>query len=288
MENFDKKIESKLSSHHYDESPNDASTKRMFDMLDKVLPQETKVVPLQVVKPAKSVSSFFLKVAASIAILLIAGYGFYAFNEVEVSVGNTAQQEVVLPDGSIVTMNSGSQIQYNKLLWKLKRELSLEGEAFFEVEKGEKFVVNSTLGRTQVLGTSFNIYARGKKYEVKCSTGKVLVSSNRTHEEVILLPGEGVVLKEEILRPFEYNKEENEDWRQGEFYFDQTFFDIVIAELERQYGVTVSYPDSYKKERYTGYFNNKDLAQALKLICEPIGLEAKQKGKLIELIPLEE
>jgi len=288
MENFDKKIENKLSSHQYEESPSDASTKRMFDLLDEVLPQETKVIPLQVVKPAKLVSSFFLKVAASIAILLTTGYAFYAFNEVEISVGNTAQKEVVLPDGSIVTMNSGSQIQYNKLLWKLKRELSLEGEAFFEVEKGEKFVVNSTLGRTQVLGTSFNIYARGKKYEVKCSTGKVLVSSNRTNEEVILLPGEGVVLKEEVLRSFEYDKEENEDWRQGEFYYDQTFFEIVIAELERQYGVTVSYPDSYKKERYTGYFNNKDLAMALKMVSEAMGLEAKQKGKDIELIPLEE
>ena len=68
------------------------------------------------------------------------------------------------------------------------RKVSLEGEAFFEVNPGKKFEVVSKFGKTIVLGTSFNIYSRNSSYQVTCMTGKVKVIENTGRNEVSSAP----------------------------------------------------------------------------------------------------
>ena len=80
---------------------------------------------------------------------------------------------VTLPDNSIVTLRGGSELSYAPYWWFADRSLQFEGEAFFDVEKGSSFTVQSDNGVTQVLGTSFSIYANDENYEVFCKTGKV-------------------------------------------------------------------------------------------------------------------
>ncbi len=80
---------------------------------------------------------------------------------------------------SHVRLNAQTTLSYKPLLWKFSRKVSLEGEAYFEVQKGKKFEVISTNGKTVVLGTSFNIYSRNNNYQVTCVTGKVRVTRNQ-------------------------------------------------------------------------------------------------------------
>jgi transmembrane sensor len=125
-----------------------------------------------------------LAVAASI--ILLAGI-FSILRFYTTTVYSPAGQHLshVLPDGSIVKLNAESEITYKPLWWRFVREVEFEGEAYFEVEKGKKFSVASSMGTTEVLGTSFNIYSRGEEYNVTCITGQVMVIS--TTSQVVTL-----------------------------------------------------------------------------------------------------
>ena len=278
MEEFDKKWKQKMEqAEQREEEPSESSVKKMMQRLDKEL-------PVQVEKQTKvRFMGMSMRIAASIAIIAVFGYLVYSLNQVEIIVGKRAQSEVSLPDGSSVMINSDSRLAYNKLTWFLKRQVQLEGEAFFEVQKGEKFSVHSPLGVTEVLGTSFNVLGRPKHLRVKCHTGKVGVRSNRSSASVILTPGEGVAIRNDKPVKFAFDLKSQLDWRSGEFYFDSIPFEEVIEELERQYAVVVQFPSSLSSEAYTGYFDNRNFDKAMRLICGPFGLAYDSVGNRITI-----
>ena len=102
---------------------------------------------------------------------------------------------ILLPDGTHIQLNAQSSVTYKPLLWNFSRKLRFEGEAYFEVEPGRKFEVISEYGKTTVLGTSFNIYARNKNYLVTCVTGRVMVTETQNNKTAVLYTGQKAVLK---------------------------------------------------------------------------------------------
>jgi len=286
MENFDKKVKEKLLSYPTSELPAESELMKMMSMLDEALPTEKGSVTIDSeAKPSFSIKIFY-KLAASISFLFIAFYSVLLLNDVSIEATEIAVKTVKLPDGSQVNMKDGASIKYNKLLWLFNRDLTFEGVGFFEVEKGEKFSVHSMLGSTQVLGTSFTIISNQTKYEVGCLTGKVSVTSKSTGENVLLLPGDGIVLNKAIFKVIKLERLGEPSWVSGEFYFEDESFDNVISILQDQYSVEISYPKEVEKLKYTGYFDNKDLKKALKLVCEPLELEYNFDGKKIKLSAL--
>jgi transmembrane sensor len=103
--------------------------------------------------------------------------------------------EVFLPDNSKVRVYAQSILSYKPLLWKFARNLKLEGEAYFEVQKGGKFEVISKRGKTVVLGTKFDVLTRDNVYDVTCFSGKVKVIELAHQYEVVLTGGQKAVLK---------------------------------------------------------------------------------------------
>lgn len=282
MEKFDKIINDKLLSFPTEEKPNDDTVSYMMDLLDKELPLASKTRVLNPITGTKKSTRIVYKIAASFTLIVISLYALIGFNEVTVEVGKTALGKVELPDRSMVQMNADSKIGYNKFLWNFSRKVTFEGEGFFEIQEGEKFEIHSTLGVTQILGTSFNIYSRPGKYEVECLSGKVAVISNASQKKVILLPGAGVVLNQSDFQSYSLSNPNSPSWLNGEFYFEDQNVEDVISELERQFDLEISFPEELRNQKYTGYFDNKDLDKALKLICEPLDLEYVRKGKLLE------
>ena len=184
------------------------------------------------------------------------------------------QLSVNLPDGSVVTLNSGTQIKYNPYWYYISRTVSLDGEALFDVEKGEQFEVTSPYGITSVLGTTFNILAVDEKYEVTCLTGKVKVVATGTGEEVILTPDQKAVLigMEVFDVDRETNVKESVAWNNNEFYFTGAPLENVFEKIELQYGIRIEYSlkESYY---YTGYFKkDKQVENVLNLVCQPFGI----------------
>ena len=158
--------------------------------------------------------------------------------------------------------------------------MHLKGEAFFNIKKGGYFEVVCEHGTVVVIGTSFNVKQRDRSIEVACFTGMVKVSNN-DGIPVTLKAGEFTRVTDQTLAPpSAFNKEKEASWRAGEFYFDGVPLEAVLSELERQFNIEVQY-ESTTPRSYTGYFNNKDLDEALQLVFQPMSLAFTKDGNKI-------
>ena len=204
--------------------------------------------------------------------------------ETHYSTARGEQTVVHLTDDTEVIINSESRMTGNIEKNKGPRVVNLDGEAYFKVSKGRKFVVETEAGKVEVLGTEFNVYARDRKLEVICYSGKVAVSFQKDDKQYPLSPGEGVKWSDgsmkavivDLARPAE-------DWRTGLFTFDDALFADVIAEFERQYPYKVNLPDGYKSKYYSGFFRSKNVDDALMSIAWPLGLKYNIKGDQVIL-----
>ena len=154
------------------------------------------------------------------------------------------KSRTILPDGSTVTLNSDSEIKYNKDFASNNREVYLTGEAFFEVAPDSllEFKVHSGSLVTKALGTSFNI----RNYDdlglkVQLTSGRVFVLNESGHEEPIyLVPGEEVVLNEvSQMEKKNFDIQKALLWKENVILFEETPFLDVVSTLERWYGVKI-------------------------------------------------
>ena len=205
----------------------------------------------------KSVSMFsnILKFSAAAMLAILLGLSALTFLFTK-TIESVPGEKIVaeLPDGSTVEMNAGSNLKYYPLKWKFQRKLQFEGEGYFEVAKGKKFEVVSGNGKTQVLGTSFNIYARERNYRVTCFTGKVKVVSN-SNESVLLEPNNHVELEDgKLVVKTNYKTEKAVDWKMNRFDFAGRSLNEVFREIERQFAVTIQFHTELKHRSFSSNF----------------------------------
>lgn len=223
--------------------------------------------------------------AAAILVLLLSSGLFIRFyvEKVETSLAEHITHQ--LPDGSTVEINAESSLSYNPYWWRFSRKLNFEGEGFFLVQKGKKFTVVSGMAETEVLGTSFTVYSRHDQYEVTCFTGKVKVLSFESSQSETLLPQQQLVLETggqlnmnsgaELVDPM--------PWKSGRFLYTATPLNIVLEEIQRQYGIQINVEQELNYY-YTGEVNvRKDIQTTLDLVCKPfrITFEQSTKGEYI-------
>lgn len=221
-------------------------------------------------------------IAASITIL-IGLVSFMKLYTVEFTSISGENLSVILPDDSKVFLNGESSIEYSPYWWNFNRQLSFEGEAFFEVEKGSNFSVISEKGTTHVLGTSFNILSEDDTYEVFCKTGKVKVSGDT--DSKIILPGElALLLSNGNIKISENVKaEEVLAWITNEFIFNTTPMTKVIREFERQYNVTIEAPNlKLEQILFTGSLSRgSSVDEVLESVCFSFNLHLEKLGENI-------
>ena len=212
---------------------------------------------------------------AAILCMLFTGYLMLLKFSTTVTVsGHGERLYVQLPDGSGVTLNAGSKIAHRTYGWGKNREVSLEGEAFFEVKEGSRFTVVTGSARTRVLGTNFNVFERNREFRVKCSSGRIEVTT-KSGEHAILEPGDYLTGTNKMITDlFRESNSKINSWMKGEFYFHNEPLTNVFAEIERQFGISIDYRVG-ESRRYSGYFNDKSLDSALNLVCTPMQLNYK-------------
>lgn len=221
-----------------------------------------------------------LRVAALIAVI-VSVYFYKSTSDSEIITKIAEKSHIELPDASQVSLNSKSKISYNKNKWKKERNLTLEGEAFFNVEKGSSFNVITKDGIVTVYGTQFNVKQRENYYEVICYEGLVGVTHNsktiklKAGEQFIILNGK-VIEKETItgLSP---------TWINNLSQFKSIPFKEVILEFERQYNVTFKYDNVDIKQLFTGSFSHENMDIALKAITLPLNLKYIKSDQTIIL-----
>lgn len=239
-------------------------------------------------KTAKVVSfrNNWVQWAAAAAVMLILGFGAVISSwqkTIECMPGEHLVAE--LPDGSSVDLNAASKLVYYPLKWKWERKLKFEGEGFFNVEKGSTFTVESNNGTTQVLGTSFNIYAREENYRVTCLTGKVQVTSP-SDEKVVLLPQNHVELEEgKLVVTKMFETEKTISWKQNYFYFTGRPLKEVIDEIERQYAVTIKLDPQLNNRNFGSNFSKQhSVEDVLDFVCKPMNLKFVKQANNVYIV----
>lgn len=172
-----------------------------------------------------------------------------------------------LPDGTRVHLNSESTLSYNQDFGDHLREVTVQGEAYFEVVKDIKpFVVHADGIRTEVLGTSFNVKRRGSgQTEVTLAEGKVKVFGP-SGESIALEPNEQAVLHSTsgVLVKKEVNVVAFTSWKDNILFFEKTTLKDAMATLERWYDVEIVITDSIIEDCViTAKYQDEPLANVL-------------------------
>ena len=232
-----------------------------------------KLKELNTVKPKGKVVKLVPNWAYAAAAVVVVGLGlFYAMNmRANFQTGYSEQLAVTLPDNSMVKLNANSQLDYKKFNWKSNRILQLDGEAFFDVEKGESFKVMTDEGMVEVLGTEFNVISRDDYFEVQCTEGKVRVTSTSLNKNVILLPGDAVRVVNNSLEEWDFTLNES-NWTLGESTFYNSPISQVLLALENQFKIEFDTSNVDLNKRFTGAFTHKNLNLALKTVSGPMGI----------------
>ena len=219
---------------------------------------------------------------ASVAACLLVFFGMYHFfiaeNEITTGFGKT--EIITLADNSKVSLTAKSTLTYCNT-FEYKRTLQIKGEAFFEVEKGSPFTVETSLGDIRVLGTKFNVIAFQDFFEVKCYEGKVHVIQKE--KSTILTRGESVRFYNGVSENWAEESSAKPTWISGESSFKNVPMHYVIEQFKNQYNVAVDYPNSIENIKFTGTFTHKELSIALQTICLPMHLKFSKdsSGKII-------
>ncbi|HMB99541.1 MAG TPA: FecR domain-containing protein [Flavobacteriaceae bacterium] len=245
---------------------------------------KVKKLPKKEVKVKALNFKTWQKVAAVLLVMITSSY-FLFFNNNKSFQTQIAQTKTFnLPDNSEVILNAQSKLTYNKKDWKKNRSLTLDGEAFFKVSKGEKFTVNTDLGMVQVLGTQFNVKERAYYFEVQCYEGKVSVTYNA--ETVVLTQGKSFRVINGTIEAVDFNSE-NPSWLFKESSFDRVPLRQVIDELERQYDIVIETENVDLTQVFSGSFTHDDKNIALQSVTIPLKLSYRIEGKKVLLYSYE-
>jgi ferric-dicitrate binding protein FerR (iron transport regulator) len=182
-----------------------------------------------------------------------------------------------LVDGTKVWLNSASRLTYsNNFASEEKREVFLEGEAFFDVaeNKDRPFIVNTADIAIKVLGTAFNVksYPGDAMVETTLVRGKITLESKQEGKAggpVVMIPNEqAVFIKDSKKIVLENNVPSDNftDWKNGWIVFDDKPFSYIKETLERWYNVTIVVEDENSLScTFTARFKDKSLQEVLEI-----------------------
>jgi len=190
-----------------------------------------------------------------------------------------SKTKTTLADGTVVWLHLGSQIAYQPETYgKLDREVTLTGEAFFDVAKNEQlpFVVHAGAVVVQVKGTAFNVKAYpGTTVETVLVRGAVEVYERKNPAmRVLLQPNEKIVVPVQQEGGWNYSvsrieKDGNQPldetvWIAGSLSFDNEPLETLAPKLESWYNVTVRFTDERVKSlRFSALIADETLSQTL-------------------------
>jgi transmembrane sensor len=194
------------------------------------------------------------------------------------------QYQLVLPDGSKVWLNASSSIRYPVTFKGKERNVSITGEAYFEVAKNATmpFTVTVKEATVQVLGTHFNIMAYDDEGSMNTTLleGSVKVSKGAQHK--ILAPGQQAKIAQTgAIKIKEADIEEVMAWKNGWFQFNSWNIEKIMRQVARWYDVEIVYEGSISARHFSGMVSRENnISQVLK-IMQAGGVHFKISGRKI-------
>lgn len=204
---------------------------------------------------------------------------------------NGSIAEMLLPDGSHIFLNSGSQIKYSVDGTDGMREVFLTGEAWFQVAKmkAKPFLVHTSFYDVKVTGTSFNVkaYQEDEAVVTTLEEGSVRIQSSgnmKLAEEKTLKPGQQLIYNKEAgsMQVNEVNTRWYTSWKENKLVFiNMSLKDLKIL-LERKYGVVIQIVDKDILDyHYDGILKNETIMEVLEILKHTLPIEYKIVGQNI-------
>ena len=232
------------------------------------------------------------KYAAALVILIVSAIVFYKYDPGSDKTPLTEKQfitkqthrgqktNIILGDGTFIRLNSESSLVYPTRFDKGLREVTLIGEAYFEVAEDSlrPFIIKSGELTTRVLGTSFNIRAYpNHHHEVTVSTGKVKVDSERGEEESIYLTRNQQVyynLETHMLTKRDVDISQFLAWKNDHIVFNKVSMKEAASTLERWFNVEVVFENkAIENCIIRSEYKNENLINILESMKFILGIE---------------
>lgn len=293
-------------------------------------------------KPRRRVWSIWMpRVAASLLAFLLGMGSFYlietrispnpdetflalqdsvAISRIKVPLGSKSQ--VDLPDGTVVILNAGSQLEYTTHYGKELRKVKLEGEGYFQVAKNEHcpFIVSAKKAEIKAIGTAFNVKAYSDEDYVQTTLVEGAVSIrpdkiSKRDKEILLKPNEMLTIRElnkqttlekenitdntassapdikrletkistQIVDPIIYTS-----WKDKRWVIDSEEMESLVLKLERRYDVSITIVGKeLEKYKFSGIFQNETLEQVLEIMksIAPINYTINKKSVVLTINP---
>lgn len=315
---LEKYIHGSISEEEYNElrqKARDDSDRSIPDMLDDCWQKDMNIhsMPRSVKERTrrriderikKDLRRLWLKrasaIAASLLLPVLILSTVYLYREAEhykhipniVSVNSGQRAGITLPDGTIVHLNSESKLTYTPDFNGKLREVTLEGEGFFEVtpNKEKPFIVKTSVFDVEVLGTSFNVsvYNDENIVETALIEGKVKLTMNKCPSKpVYLTPSQKFVYSRNDRKGSISIMEEDSElaWKQGILAFNAVPLTEVFRRIERWYGVTIHYDrDTIVNDKFTGQFKMISIQEMMNILRMHYNLKFKIEDKDIYII----
>ena len=199
--------------------------------------------------------------------------------------------EIVLPDGSTIFLNADSRVKYSIDGKNNVREVFLEGEAWFDVEKNKEkpFVVHTLFYDVNVTGTQFNIkaYEADNTLSTTLEEGRIIIQSTdkfRLAKNIIINPGEQALLNKESkeLTINKVNTKWVTSWKDNKLIFVNMNLKELVVLLERKYGVDIEIKNKeILNLHFDGTIKNESVIEFLNIIQKTLPINYKIVGQKI-------
>jgi len=296
------------------EMPKGESTAEEREMMERGLGRIMHE-PADVVDMPKVVGrrNWWRAAAAAVLVLVVGGALLYRGGKHEVAAGSAPihDKEIAtrygtrgyqeLPDGSKLWLNAGSKVTYVEG----RRELTLTGEAFFDIKHDPEhpFIIHTGKLDVKVLGTSFNIkaYPNDSTIETTLINGKVEIDwPGGEQAGIVLRPNEKVVIpvretqlvqtgtaavaRQTVAPDPQYKTVIETSWVEDKLVFRNEAFSDVGKKLERWYNIHISFDDKhYLEDRLTAYFKDQPIKNVMDALQISLGFRYRIEGDTIHI-----
>ena len=213
----------------------------------------------------------------------------YLSKKITLSAGNDQNNlQINLPDGSKISLNRNSEFSYRANFGKHKRDVKLNGEAFFEIspDASKPFIIDAGDARVKVVGTSFNVITKNSEsaVEVYVKTGKVVLSDKYGAQSLVIDPG--FVGKMDSKKSGKtLNDNPNYDsWHSGMLVYKGQKLEAVFKDLKRVYNMDIVADDpAILESPWTSPIDFQPQDRIILMICTSFNLSYTKDGNVYHL-----
>lgn len=280
-------------------APEDFTTENLSGILDCI---HHRINLDREVKTKRGNNKLFLNISKVAAVLIIGfliGTLVHYFNKKDpvyftVISPKSSVSQMLMPDNTMVYLNAGSKIKYTMDAIDGKREVFLEGEAWFYVARNEKkpFIVHTPSYDVNVLGTQFNVkaYTTDNEIVTTLEEGSIQITSStniKLKNAKTLSPGEQLIYNslKKTIEIKDVNAKLFTSWKDNKLIFINMNLKELIQLLERKYGIDIEVTDNtILSYHYDGIIKNETILEVLDLLKETLPIQYKLEGQTILII----